>query len=98
MKTLIKLPFKLMILPVILVLGLAIILAKIVTELSLWFFGPAMFLGAGLTIYCAFDYGLTGVILMGTITCLCVIIPLAAYLLIDAVEALNGRFIRFLLG
>ena len=96
MKTLITLPLKLILLPVIIILGLAVIMAKIATELSYWFFGPMTFLGVGLTIYAAIEHGFIGFVIMAVMTALCILIPAFALLTIETVESLNLRLVGFL--
>ena len=96
MKTLITLPLKLLLLPIIIILGSAVILAKIATELSYWFFGPMTFLGVGLTIYAAIEHGFIGFVIMGVMTALCILIPALALLTIEMVESFNLRLVGLL--
>ena len=98
MKKLITLPFKLLILPVIIILGLAILFARVAAELTSIVFGAMILIGFILTVYCAIDHGVAGFLIMGGATFLCVLIPTLAYTAIDFAESVNARFVGFLLS
>ena len=96
MKKLIMLPVKIILLPVVFVIGMFTLLAKVMTHASMFVISPVIFLCAGFSIYCAFEYGLLGFLIAISVSVAGFLILLAAFLLIEIVEGINSRLIGFL--
>lgn len=96
MKTLIKLPFKIILLPVIFVIGLVSLLAKIVVNTSMFIISPVIFLSAGFSIYCAVQFGFLGFLIAASVAVLGFLALFVAFIAIDMAEGINARLIGFL--
>ena len=96
MKTLIKLPFKIILLPVIFVIGLVSLLAKIVVNTSMFIISPVICLCALFSIYCAVQFGFLGFLIDISVAGISFFVLLAAFLAIDLVDGVNSRLIGFL--
>ena len=96
MKTLIKLPVKIILLPVVLTISIITLLAKIATNLSMFVVSPVIFLCGIFSIYCAFEYGFLGFLIAISVSVLGFLALLAAFITIEAVEGFNARLIGFI--
>ena len=96
MKTLIKLPFKIILLPVIFVIGLITLLARIVVNTSMFIISPVIVLCALFSIYCAVQFGFLGFLLAISVSAIGVLVLFVAFLAIEFVEGVNLRLIGFI--
>ena len=96
MKTLIKLPVKIILLPVVLAISVISLLAKIVTNTSMFIISPVIFLCAIFSIYCAFEYGFLGFLIAISVSVLGFLALLAAFIAIEVVEGINDHPIGIL--
>ena len=96
MKTLIKLPVKIVLLPVVLAISVISLLAKIATNLSAYVVSPVIFLCAIFSIYCAFEDGFLGFLIAISASVLGFLALLAAFITIEVVEGINASLIAIL--
>lgn len=96
MRTIGKLLVKIMLLPVIVVIGIVTLLAKVFTNLSALVISPIIFLCAGFSIYCAVQFGFLGFLIAASVAVLGFLALFVAFLAIDMVEGINARLIGFL--
>ena len=96
MRTIGKLLAKIVLLPVIVMIGIVTLLAKVFTNLSALVISPIIFLCAGFSIYCAIQYGLLGFLIAASVAVLGFLALLVAFLAIEIAEGFNARLIGFL--
>ena len=96
MKTLWKLPVKIILLPVILAISVISLLMKVVTNTSMFILSPVIVLCALLSIYGAFAHGFLGFLIVAAVPASGFLALLIASVAIEMVEQFNGRLIGFL--
>ena len=95
---LVKLPFKILALPVMLVFGALGLIAKLATNLSCYIVGPFMLFLGGCCVYAIVmrlwnQLAILAVLLLG-----CVVMLFGASWIIVFLESINGRLIDFVRG
>lgn len=95
MVKLIKLPFKLLALPLILVLMTAVILVKLLTNLSAYIMGPLMLFILGCGIYSAMQQMWTSVVILAVSEVLCVAVMFFAVMIESALEGIRDFLVSF---
>lgn len=95
MVKLIKLPFKLLALPLILVLMTAVILVKLLTNLSAYLMGPLMLFILGCGIYSAVQQMWTSVVILAVSEVLCVAVMFFAFSVVSALEGIRDFLVSF---
>ena len=93
---LIKLPFKILTLPLIAIVWLASLILKAVTYISTYFFGPVMLITGIVLVVMLFKQRWLDVGICGAIEGACFLILFAAAWMIATMQDLNAFFIRFL--
>ena len=93
---LIKLPFKILTLPLIATVWLASLILKAVTYISTYFFGPVMLITGIVLVVMLFKQRWLDVGICGAIEGACFLILFAAAWMIANMQDLNAFFIRFL--
>ena len=93
---LIKLPFKILTLPLIAIVWLASLILKAVTYISTYFFGPVMLITGIVLAVMLFKQRWFDVGICGAIEGACFLILLAAAWMIANMQDLNAFLIRFL--
>jgi len=93
---LIKLPFKILTLPLIAIVWLASLILKAVTYISTYFFGPVMLITGIVLVVMLFKQRWLDVGICGAIEGACFLILFAAAWMIANMQDLNAFFIRFL--
>lgn len=96
MKTMMKLPVKIILLPVVLMISVITFLAKIATNMSAYVVSPVIFLCGIFSIYCAFEYGFLGFLIAISVSVLGFLALLAAFVTIEVVDGINTRLIGIL--
>ena len=96
MKTIIKLPVKILLLPLILTISVLTLLAKVVLNASAYAISPVIFLCAIFSVYCAIEFGLLGFLIAISVSVAGFFLMLAALLTIEVAERINGYLIGFL--
>ena len=96
MKTMMKLPVKIILLPIVLMISVITFLAKIATNMSAYVVSPVIFLCGIFSIYCAFEYGFLGFLIAISVSVLGFLALLAAFIMIEVVEGINARMIGFI--
>ena len=92
----IKLPFKILTLPLIAIVWLASLILKAVTYISTYFFGPVMLITGIVLVVMLFKQRWLDVGICGAIEGACFLILFAAAWMIANMQDLNAFFIRFL--
>ena len=95
MRTIGKLLAKIVLLPVIVMIGIVALLAKFFTILSALVISPIIFLCAGFSIYCAVQFGFLGFLIAASVAVLGFLALLVAFLAIEIAEGFNARLIGF---
>lgn len=95
---LLKIPVKLLILPVILILGIFNVLGNVATKMSCYVFGPAMFLLFGLAFYHLTQQSWLNVSILTVLGFSCFAIPMLAGLALCITEDWNRLLMKFLLS
>lgn len=93
-----KIPVKLLILPVILILGIFNVLGNVATKLSCYVFGPAMFLLFGLAFYHLTQQSWLNVSILTILGICCFAIPMLAGLVLCITEDWNRLLMKFLVS
>ena len=96
MKTLIKLPFKIVLLPIVAAVSVIALLAKVVVNTSIYIISPVIFICAGFSIYCAIQYGVLGFFIAISVAVTGFLILLAAFLAVEFMEGVNSHLIGIL--
>lgn len=91
-----KLLVKIMLLPVIVMIGIVTLLAKVFANLSAFVISPIIFLCTGFSIYCAVQFGFLGFLIAASVAVLGFLALFVAFLAIDMAESINARLIGFL--
>lgn len=92
---LIKLPFKLLALPLILILMTAVILVRIVTNLSAYLVGPLMLFLLGCGIYSAVQQRWPSVAILAVSEVVCVVAMFFALSVVSALEGIRDFLVDF---
>ncbi len=92
---LIKLPFKILVLPVIALIWLVCLIAKAVTHLSCYVIAPFMLVIGIVLISMLFKHRWTDVGILGTVEVLCLVLLFGVTWMIANMEDLNALLIRF---
>ena len=95
MVKLIKLPFKLLALPLILILMTAVILVRMVTNLSAYIVRPLMLFILGFGIYSAVQQRWTSVAILAVSEVLCVAVMFFAFSVVSALEGMRDFLVSF---
>lgn len=95
---LIKIPVKILILPVILVLGVFNVLGNLVTKLSCYVLGPAMFALFGLALYHLIQQSWLNVSILTVLGIACFAVPMLAGVVLCFTEDWNRHLIKFLVS
>lgn len=95
---LLKIPVKLLILPVILILGIFNVLGNVATKLSCYVFGPAMFLLFGFAIYYLTQQSWLNVSILTVLAVACFAIPILASVALCITEDWNKLLMKFLVS
>lgn len=95
MVKLIKLPFKLLALPLILILMTAAILVRMVTNLSSYIVGPLMLFILGFGIYSAVQQRWTSVAILAVSEVLCVAVMFFAFSVVSVLEGMRDFLVSF---
>lgn len=95
MMKLIKLPFKLLALPLILILMTTVILVKMVTNLSAYVIGPFMLFLLGFAIYSAVKQMWSSVAILAVLEVLCVAAMFCAMMIETALDGMMNFLISF---
>ena len=93
---LLKLPFKILAIPVILLLGVFWMLGKIMTNLSAFVVEIFMLLIFLVGIFCAFQGQWGNVVFLVGVEVACLALQYGAMVVVDISGAINGSLIRFL--
>jgi hypothetical protein len=93
-----KIPVKLLILPVILVLGIFNVLGNVATKLSCYVFGTAMFLMFGLAFFYLTQQSWLNVSILTVLGIACFAIPMLAGLALCITEDWNRLLMKFLVS
>ena len=93
---LIKLPFKILAIPLIAITWLACLIVKVATHISAYFFGPVMLITGIVLAIMLFKQRWFDVGICGAIEVACFLILLAAAWMIANMQDLNAFLIRFL--
>jgi hypothetical protein len=93
-----KIPVKILILPVILVLGIFNVLGNVATKLSCYVFGPAMFLMFGLAFFYLTQQSWLNVSILTVLGIACFAIPMLAGLALCITEDRNRLLMKFLVS
>ena len=88
---LLKLPFKILALPVILLLGVFWVLGKIMTNLSAFVVGIFM-----VGVFCAFQGQWGNVAFLVGVEVACLVLQYGAMMIVDISGTVNGTLVRFL--
>ena len=91
-----KIPVKIRILPVILVLGIFNVLGNVVTNPSCYVFGPALFLLLGLAFFSLTQHTWLAVSILTVLRVACLAIPMLAGLVVCVTEDRSRLLMRFL--
>ena len=91
----IKLPFKLLALPIILILMAAVLLIKLVTNLSAYVMGPLMLFILGCGIYSAVQQMWTSVAILVVLEILCVAAMFFAVVIETALNGMKDSLVGF---
>lgn len=92
---LIKLPLKLLALPLILILMAAALLVKLVTNLSAYVMGPLMLFILGCGIYSAVQQMWTSVAILVVLEILCVVAMFFAVVIETTLDGMNDSLVGF---
>ena len=90
-----KIPVKILILPVILLLGIFNIFGNVATKLSCYVFGPAMFLLFGLAFFYATQQSWLNVSILTVLGISCFAIPVLAGVALCITEDWNRLLMKF---
>ena len=93
---LLKLPFKILALPVILLLGVFWMLGKIMTNLSAFVVGIFMLFIFLVGIFCAFQGQWGNVAFLIGVEVACLVLQYGAMMIVDISGSINGALVRFL--
>ena len=93
---LLKLPFKILALPVIFLLGVFWVLGKIITNLSAFVVGLFMLIILLVGIFCAWHNQWRNVAFLIAVEFACLILQFTAMWLVDISGEINGKLMRFL--
>ena len=93
-----KIPVKILILPVILVLGIFNVLGNVATKLSCYVFGPAMFLMFGLAFFYLTQQSWLNVSILTVLGISCFAIPMMAGFALCITEDWNRLLMKYLLS
>ena len=93
-----KIPVKIPILPVILILGIFNVLGNVATKLSCYVFGPAMFLMFGLAFFYLTQESWLNVSILSILGVACFAIPMLAGLALCITEDWNRLLMKFLVS
>ena len=93
---LLKLPFKILALPVIFLLGVFWVLGKIITNLSAFVVGLFMLIILLVGIFCAWHNQWGNVAFLIAVEFACLILQFTAMWLVDISGEINGKLMRFL--
>ena len=93
-----KIPVKILILPVILVLGIFNVLGNVATKLSCYVLGPAMFLMFGLAFFYLTQQSWLNVSILTVLGVACFAIPMLAGLALCVTEDWNRWLVKFLVS
>lgn len=93
---LVKLPFKILALPVMLVLGALGLIAKLVTNLSCYIVGPFMLFMGGCCVYAIIMQLWNQLVILAVLLLGCVVMLFAASWLIVFLESMNNSLITFM--
>ena len=93
---LLKLPFKILALPVILLLGVFWVLGKIMTNLSAFVVGIFMLFIFLVGIFCAFQGQWGNVAFLIGVEVACLVLQYGAMMIVDISGSINGALVRFL--
>ena len=93
---LLKLPFKILALPVIFLLGVFWVLWKIITNLSAFVVGIFMLFIFLVGVFCAFQGQWSNVAFLVGVEVACLVLQYGAMMIVDISGAINGTLVRFL--
>jgi hypothetical protein len=93
-----KIPVKILILPVILILGIFNVLGNVATKLSCYVFGPAMFLMFGLAFFYLTQQSWLNVSILTVLGIACFAIPMLSGLVLCITEDWNRLLMKFLVS
>ena len=93
-----KIPVKLLILPIILILGIFNVLGNVATKMSCYVFGPAMCLLFGLAVYYLTQQSWLNVSILAVLGIICFAIPMLAGLTLCITEDWNRLLMKFLVS
>lgn len=93
---LIKLPLKLLMLPLLLVLAVLHILGRVFTHLSAYVVGTFLFLVALICVYCIVRQQWTNLLILGSVEILALAMQFGAMWLVELCSGLNRRLCGFL--
>ena len=93
-----KIPVKLLILPVILILGIFNVLGNVATKMSCYIFGPAMFLLFGLAFFYLTQESWLNVSILSILGVACFAIPMVAGLALCIAEDWNRLLMKYLVS
>lgn len=93
---LVKLPFKILALPVMLVLGALGLIAKLVTNLSCYIFGPFMLFLGGCCVYAIVMQLWNQLAILIVLLLACVVMLFGASWIIVILENMNDRLLSFI--
>lgn len=92
---LVKLPFKILVLPVMLVLGVLGLITKLATNLSCYIVGPFMLFLGGCCVYAIVMQHWSQLAILAVLLLGCVVMLFGASWLIVFLESANGRLAEF---
>ena len=95
---LLKIPVKLLILPMIVILGTFNVMGNALTKLSCYVFGPAMFLLFGFAFYYMTQQSWLNVSILTVLGISCFAIPMLAGLVLCVTEDWNRLLMQFLIS
>lgn len=95
---LLKIPVKILILPVIVILGTFNVMGNVLTKLSCYVLGPAMFLLFGFAFYYLTQESWLNVGLLTFLGVSCFALPMFAGMVLCVTEGWNQGLVRFLLS
>lgn len=93
-----KIPVKILILPVILILGIFNVLGNVATKMSCYVFGPAMFLLFGFAFYYLTQQSWLNVSILTVLGVACFAIPMLAGVALCITEDWNRMLMKFLVS
>ena len=93
---LLKLPFKILALPLILLLGTFWVLGKIVTNISAFVIGLFMLLILLVGILCAFQHQWGNVAFLFAVEMVCVLLQFLSMWIVEISGEINGMLVRFI--